>query len=915
MDSERNYAAFISYRHVSPDKEIAKALQLLLEYNLVRPDRSKPRHIRPVFLDVSEMPTMEDLNEGILDALDHSDYLFVICSPDLQHSKYCMREISYFKEKHGGSLNNIATLLVRGEPQESYPRILRTKTVPDPEDPAKTLTQEVEPLAADVRGKNLLHSLWRLFHSEYLRLAARYFNCPYDALKKRHKRNLIRTLVVSVAALLAVSGLLVMKERQVRETQANTYASYANEQTASGNELLALALCTHTDCAHTEEYTAALRSALVQREVKLRNSPVSLVMEADYSHSALTNYYISASGNLLVVADGNNWQITDAHNGAVIRQFPYESAFVMGQNPKIYVLLDSRPDDKGVFHDYLTVMDLESNQPVAEFPFRESSPDVTDYRVEALAESGYTLNRVTDHGELVAYFTDEGVQLSEQEFVARLLQFRAAPPEADAPYRVVKKKLTQTYVVKDSAGVERMQLGSSFQTYGFSRDWKYLAWVADNVLRVYDTESWSLQGEAVLEGSPQSLHMLPGSGYCVIGFRVKGGLFGDGTLSAVMDWRTGEVFLTTEGTILMSPGGQAFYTVLDGRISGYAYTELDTARESRVIAHYQNISLSEADGQYLLQHTAEEKTLLRFEALEVRIDEKLSRILTRGPESLVCLDSLGTELWNLEEKAAGIALAPDGSRCAWMDDQRTVHVLDAAGGQEIYQIPGTRLEGLGAEVQLVVSGRGLGVLGESGAVWIPEASGEPVSLGLFSRGTLFSDGLAVLQSDARVDDLRIYDTLRDSSFPPFADNTGLWAYSPETGYLVRHIESTGNHPSVYLEVRKRKGQEFVLCGRIDLPENRVSDLSLDSAGQHLSFSSGGRSFVYALEDMKQILNVQGQLYLEAEALYGRTGFGDYRFYMPMHDTVTLLQLAEEALSSPVGRYVLTEEEKQRFSIS
>ena len=71
---EKEYAAFISYRHLSPDKEIAQALHWLLEHNMIRPDKSVPRNIRKVFLDVGELPILEDLDQGILDALDIPHY-------------------------------------------------------------------------------------------------------------------------------------------------------------------------------------------------------------------------------------------------------------------------------------------------------------------------------------------------------------------------------------------------------------------------------------------------------------------------------------------------------------------------------------------------------------------------------------------------------------------------------------------------------------------------------------------------------------------------------------------------------------------------------------------------------------------------------------------------------------------------
>jgi len=387
-DPQREYAAFISYRHVSPDKEIAKILQFLLEYNLVRPNKQVPRHIRKVFLDVSELPTLEDLDAGILQALDKAECLFVICSPDLPESKYCMREISYFKEKHGGSLDRVATLLVRGDPRESYPELLRTKQIPDPQDPSKTIQVEVEPLYADVRAKTLLGSVWKLVTTEYLRLACRYFRCSYDVLKKRHKRNAFSFLLAALVLIGCVTGLLAAKEQRVQQTVADSYGAYAAEQTRADNELLALALCTYTDCKDTESYRTALRSAVVQLDHKQRNQPVAKMLEAKYFHGAFTHYFLSSTENKLVVSDDNVWQIIDAHNGAVLLQLPCESAFVLGAKPDTYVMLESHPDEQGIFRDYVVLTELETDRVIAEIPFRESSGETPEYDVITNVETG-----------------------------------------------------------------------------------------------------------------------------------------------------------------------------------------------------------------------------------------------------------------------------------------------------------------------------------------------------------------------------------------------------------------------------------------------------------------------------------------------------------------------------------------------
>lgn len=912
VEKKGKYAAFISYRHVSPDKEIAKALQMMLEYNLVRPNKDVPRHIRKVFLDTSELPTLEDLDAGILEALDQAECLFVICSPDLPLSKYCLREIEYFKERHGGSLDRVATLLVRGEPGESYPKALTTKWVPDPEDPDRRIEVEVEPLYADVRGKNLLQSLGKLFFSEYLRLAARYYRCTYDELKKRHKRNFRAALACALALVLTVSGVLVAKDQQLRDTKANTYATHAGEQTRKGDELLAMALCTHTNCKATGPYTAALRSALVQFDYKRSSVPVSKMMETTYSHSDLTHCYLSHSGRQLLVADGNNWQVTDAYHGTVIRQFPYESAFVMGKSPKAYVTMTTRPDEAGVFRDYLRLIDLETDQLITEFPFREATDRTPQYHVVSLVESEGWLNMLMDGDQPVAYFTAEGQQLTREEYNRLLQNYTSGQvQEKNDPFTLVRDKLRREYVVKNRDGNVVLSLGSSYENAAFSGDWKQFAFVADGTLFAYETENWTLAGQTELKDSAQSLQLLRNSSYCVVGYRREGGFLGDGTRSVVLDWRSGEELFTTDGTVLISPSEQAFFTVLSGTITRYTYTQLDLTARSEVVAHVENRCLSYGAGEWILRDAGTRQILLRSDSALLRTDENLEHILTAKDGTLICYDGSGREIWRQNGQPVAMAMAPGGDRCAWLDDAGVIHILDTADGGELYQLPAPAV---GQVTQILISDRGVGILGSEDSVWIRESDGAEVSLGKFPRGKLFSDGMLILESDARVHDFHLFDTVRQQSVFPFADNTGAWAYAPETGYLARHIESTGNNPGLYLEVWQIGDGKAELRGRIDLPENRVDHLTMDSTGKWLSVGCGG-SRVYALKDLSLMLDVGCPVYLEKDAVYGYTVYGSYQYTMPLYDAGQLREAAIDALTGPLGMRTLTGEERKLYEIS
>ena len=100
MEKEYFYDAFISYRHLPDDMKIAERLQRLLERLKKRGAvNGKSRPLR-VFRDQSELPVSENLSKDIEYALQNSDYLIIICSPQLKDSKWCMKELRIFRELH-----------------------------------------------------------------------------------------------------------------------------------------------------------------------------------------------------------------------------------------------------------------------------------------------------------------------------------------------------------------------------------------------------------------------------------------------------------------------------------------------------------------------------------------------------------------------------------------------------------------------------------------------------------------------------------------------------------------------------------------------------------------------------------------------------------------------------------------------
>jgi WD40 repeat protein len=204
------YDAFISYRHVQPDRKWAKWLHRSLE--TFRTPKAlvaegAPARLEKVFLDELELSASSDLAEEIDEALEQSRFLIVVCSPRTPESKWVNQEIVRFRETERA--DQVLALLVEGEPAEAFPPALLEvrHAVSDERGWKRQELESVEPLAADVRTPYPEGGRYRK-RMALLRLLAPLLGCDLDDLNQRDRqRRRKRAAALSIAAVVLIGVL------------------------------------------------------------------------------------------------------------------------------------------------------------------------------------------------------------------------------------------------------------------------------------------------------------------------------------------------------------------------------------------------------------------------------------------------------------------------------------------------------------------------------------------------------------------------------------------------------------------------------------------------------------------------------------------------------------------------------------
>ena len=196
--SHFRYRAFISYSHA--DERWAKWLHKRLERykvprNAVIEHNLSTNRIAPVFRDRDELGSSSDLSTTIERALEDSENLIVICSPDAAESRWVNEEVKYFLSL--GRSDRIFCFVVGRETGSIEPSLV----------PSLRSDTSKEPLAADARPfadgpKDAM-----------IKIVAGLLSITFSDLKQRelqaHNRRLLTVSFASGVGILILGALLV----------------------------------------------------------------------------------------------------------------------------------------------------------------------------------------------------------------------------------------------------------------------------------------------------------------------------------------------------------------------------------------------------------------------------------------------------------------------------------------------------------------------------------------------------------------------------------------------------------------------------------------------------------------------------------------------------------------------------------
>lgn len=258
MEQQYKYFAFISYN--SHDLKWGKRLQKKLEHyrmpaTLCSERGWKRTPIQPVFFAPTDIQP-GGLSQELQERLKNSRHLVVICSPHSAKSEWVGREMAFFHQL--GRTQDIHFFIVEGEPHSGDPDTECFNPI------VETLGLH-EILAANIHED--VHRIPYLNRERaYVQLVSKLLDVEFDAIWKRHRRQLIRKALAWVLGILVVFAALVGVWRHGLPMDVTLQVNEVSEYNANLPEMqdavvtLALPNKTETDTLRTMDGKVVFRN-------------------------------------------------------------------------------------------------------------------------------------------------------------------------------------------------------------------------------------------------------------------------------------------------------------------------------------------------------------------------------------------------------------------------------------------------------------------------------------------------------------------------------------------------------------------------------------------------------------------------------------------------------------------------------
>ncbi len=341
------YRAFISYSQ--KDTAVARRLQRRLEsYRLPNGfERSgdKSRRLGRFFRDDEDLAAAADLGATVRGAIEDSENLIVICSPNSASSKWVNAEILHFRDTGRGE--NVFAVIIDGKPNsgephtECFPPALRLAGS------GATGAMPIEPLGIDLRKDSVARS--------YARLAAGLIDVRFDDLWKREHRRRRRRLLATAAGAMAaacVTGVVIATIDGATWRRAQT--AHAADVASGGEALDAVPFALAGMPAKGDMLAFASEGAARQ----LQRTGAHLRIAAELGDQAYAAF--SPDGRFVLLRDRDaEGALFEPATGAMIRLGILDASVVasfQGADKSVFsphgrYLVMRTPDDEGTIHD------------------------------------------------------------------------------------------------------------------------------------------------------------------------------------------------------------------------------------------------------------------------------------------------------------------------------------------------------------------------------------------------------------------------------------------------------------------------------------------------------------------------------------------------------------------------------------